>query len=134
FFFWDFVRHATAAETRSFAFDLPSPVAGGARARLSLDLQGGAPGHHQLELSLNGTPIGGAAVTGSAATRAELEVDAALLRAGANSLSIRAAAGDLVFVQSFDLEYDRDYRAEGGRLISRPEGRGLLAAGGFPQS
>lgn len=134
FFFWDFVRHGTAAETRSFAFELPAPAPGGARARLLLDLQGGAPGNHQLELTLNGTPVGSAAVAGATASRAEIEVDPALLLPGANSLAIRAAGGDLVFVQSFDLEYDRDYRADGGRLISRPQGRALLAAGGFPQA
>jgi hypothetical protein len=131
FFFWDFVRHGTAAETRSFSFELPSPAAGGGPARLLLDLQGGAAGAHQLEVSLNGTPLGVAEVAGKAAVRAELSVAPNLLLAGANSLSVRAAAGDLVFVDAFDLEYDRAYQAAGGRLISRPDGRSLLSAAGF---
>jgi hypothetical protein len=131
FFFWDFVRHGTAAETRSFAFELPSPSTGGGPARLLLDLQGGAAGVHQLEVSLNGTPLGVAEVAGKAAVRAELSVAPNLLLAGANSLTVRAAAGDLVFVDAFDIEYDRAYQATGGRLISRPDGKSPLSAAGF---
>ena len=131
FFFWDFVRHGTAAETRSFAFELPSPAAGGGAARLLLDLQGGADGTHQLEISLNGTPLGIAEVAGKNAARAELAVGPGLLVAGANHLTLRSAAGDLVFVDGFDLEYDRVYQASSGRLIARPDGRSLLAAAGF---
>lgn len=134
FFFWDFVRHGTAAETRSFAFQLPAPAAGGGPARLQLDLQGGADGAHQLEIRLNGTPIGVAEVAGKAAARAELAVDPGLLLAGANSLTVRSAAGDLVFVDAFDVEYDRAYRADAGSLISRPDGRNLLSAAGFSRS
>lgn len=131
-FFWDFVRHGTAAENRSFPFTLHSPLGATATtARLFLDLQGGEAGSHQLELTLNGSPIGTALVAGKTASRATIDVDPALLLNGNNTLSLRATSGNLVFVDGFDLEYDRRYEAVADRLISRADGKNLLAAGSF---
>ena len=131
-FFWDFVRPGTAAETRSFSFDLRSPFgATTTPARLFLDLQGGANGTHELELRMNGTLIGSVEVNGKNASRVAVEFDAALLLPGNNSLSVHAADGDLVFVDGFDIEYDRLYDAVADRLISRSGGVNIVAAGAF---
>lgn len=131
-FFWDFVRPGTAAETRNFAFDLRSPFGAAlAPARLLLDLQGGADGTHQLELRMNGTPIGSVEVNGKNASRLAVELDAALLVHGNNTLNVRATSGDLVFVEGFDIEYDRLYDAVADRLIARSGGVNIVAAGAF---
>lgn len=117
-YFWDFVAPGAAA-SKTFSLELPalSPAAG--PARLVADLQGAADGSHQLALTLNGQPLGTVTVAGKSRAVPRLEVPAGMLRSGANTLQVQSVAGGLVFVDHFEVGYDRDLRASGDYLSSR---------------
>lgn len=118
-YFWDFLAPGGAQASRSFPLELPalSPAAGA--AELFADLQGAQDGEHRLALTLNGSPLGEMALSGRGRAKTSLELPAGLLRGGANTLGLQSLSGGLVFVDHFELAFDRDLRAAGDYLQSR---------------
>ncbi len=133
--FWDFVRHGDpGAESRSFSVPVPAPAASLAAAELTLHLQGAAPGQHALEVRWNGELLGQVEVTDTEHTSPALSLAHNLITDGENVVELTAVGGDLVFVDAFELSYDRLYEADADALLSRGDGNRLVAVGGFSAS
>jgi hypothetical protein len=130
-FFWDYLLagHATQG-SRTFPLAVPSPVAGTTAAELRLDLQGAEPGEHRLEVWLDDTFLDEVSLSDHQRAGLTLPFDAALLEGGAE-LRLDAIAGGLVFVDHFEITYDRAYEAIGERLLARGDLNQRIAAGGF---
>jgi hypothetical protein len=123
YWFWRYVQGGDPSFGHtSFTVDAPGAQAGD--ATLYVDLQGatsGTDGLHDVSVSLNGTalaPIGNTAWTGVAATRATFAVPAGVVLAGGNQVEVTAggAAGNIFYVDGFDLSYTRSYAAVGDAL------------------
>ncbi|MDY7092501.1 MAG: C25 family cysteine peptidase [Acidobacteriota bacterium] len=134
---WYDTRMLTFQTPRSWSFDLPvedlaRDVTGAApAARLSLSLWGvtdwpESPDHH-LRVLVNGTVVADETFDGFGALPLAVEVPAALLTEGINSLEIElpgdtGALADLINLDGFTLDYPR-------RLVARADGLRFAAAG-----
>jgi len=133
--FWDFVRNGDAQHgSKGFEIHLPAVAPAAGDAILTVHLQGGSPGEHGLSVAVNGTEVGEVGVDDLEAGSATLAVSHGLLAPGANTVQLTGVAGDLVFVDGFDLEYRRFYEAVDDRLVSRGDGNRIVAPGGFTAS
>jgi len=124
YWFWGYVQgNDPTLGHASFALDAPGAQAG-AGGTLYLDAQGatsGAYGGHDVSVSLNGTaltPIGGTAWTGIAPMRAAFAVPAGVLQPSGNQVEVTAGgtAGNISYVDGFDLDYTRAFAAVGDAL------------------
>ncbi len=112
----------------------------GQTAHLQVNVQGasatGIVDEHQAQVSLNGTPIGGAQWTGATAQTLDLSFNGALLRPGTNSVQVTAELGPGVpysywYLQSFDLSYQRLYQTSKEALLVQGGGNPSVTVGGF---
>lgn len=130
--FWDFLRNGDATHgTKDFTFDLPSVADVAATADLTVHLQGVSPGQHTLDVSVNGQFVGSVSVNDLDASHLTLPVSQSLLNDGSNTVQLSATAGDLVFVDAFEVAYDRLYGSQSDALLSRADGNDRIAVGGF---
>ena len=109
-------------------------------ATLTAHLQGGTAsgaGHdHHAVVKVNGTQVGEGTWQGERAYDLSLTFDAALLREGANSVEVQALLDggvpySVFFVDSFDLSYQRYYRAVNDRLLASGGSKAVLTIEGF---
>src|SRR5207253_4666578 len=87
-------------------------------------------------VSLNGTPVGEVTWTALGATSTELNVPAALLHSGANTIRIDGVLEpgvgfDVFYVDGFTLRYPRAAQPENGRLEMASTPGATIAAGPF---
>ncbi len=139
FWFWDYFYVAKNPATKSYTLSTPDPVAGGP-ASLTVRLLGqydseATPDHH-VTIRLNGTPIGETSWDGAVRHSVELSFDAGLLNDGANTLELTAdrlpgVSFDYVYLDSFDIAYQRAYRASGDALLAPAKGLETLSVDGF---
>ncbi|MEM1204893.1 MAG: C25 family cysteine peptidase [Acidobacteriota bacterium] len=129
--FWSFVQ-ATGQSSADVELDVPNPVVGSSFARLTVHLQGGGDGPHLVGVSFEGQSLGQVTVDGVEAVSATFDVDPTALRDGANRVTLTSLGGDLVFLDSFDLTYDRRYLAEDGSLVAPAGPNRLVGVAGFP--
>ena len=111
--FWGFV--SPQAKIRDFSAQISQPL-DGATADLSLDLQGAAQGEHDVVIRWNGHELGQVTILGTEADSVELSLDPGELSAGENVLQVELLGQGLVFVDGFDLTYERRLRPENDRL------------------
>jgi len=133
--FWDYVR---AGDPNHSAAIFEVPVHGVsdesmAPVDLAVYLQGGSSHEHEVEIWLNGEWIDNVRVSQVDDKLAVFEsLSPTILVDGPNTLEVRAVAGGIVFIDSFDIEYDRAYRAEyGGELLHPANQSGAITVSGF---
>jgi hypothetical protein len=99
---------------------------------LRVALQGLSTRSHRVTVVLNGSEVGQIGLDAQANTSKRFPLKRGLLREGANSLTLTAVGGeaDVSFVDTIQLTYPRDYRAERNALrFSVLPGRGARVAG-----
>ncbi len=107
--FWGFV--SPQAQVRDFAAQVSDPATG-TTAELRLDLQGAAEGEHDVVIRWNGHELGQVSVDGTEADSFVLSLDPGDLLSGANTLQVELLGQGLVFVDGFDLTYERRLQPE----------------------
>ncbi|MEM8993586.1 MAG: C25 family cysteine peptidase [Acidobacteriota bacterium] len=127
---WRFVRPSTSAAT--FPARVPAPVADADDATLRLELFGGTAGGHLVAVRVNGQEVGQLALDDFESLVGELSVPAALLVDGDNTVEVESVAGDLVFIDSFDLDYERWLRPDQNQLAATAE-RGQVSVAPFTE-
>ncbi len=136
---WDYIE--AGAGGKSFAIDVPGISAAG-MATLAVSLQGAtdtaADYDHHAVVSLNGTEIGDSFWSGTTAYSFEIVFAPSLLNEGANTISVSGALDmgapySVFYVESFDLSYQREYRAENNSLICRGDGNPAISVTGFTE-
>ena len=131
-FFWDFLLagHATQG-SRTFPLTVPTPVAGTVAGELRLELQGAEPGAHGVEVWLGNTFLDEVSLTDHERAGITLPFDASLIAGGSTELRLDAIGGGLVFVDRFEITYDRAYEAVSESLLTRGDLNERIAVGGF---
>jgi hypothetical protein len=88
------------------------------QAQLSVTLQGATDVDHQVQVQLNGMPVGTVNFNGRQHPTQSFPVDRSLLREGTNVLTLTAAASDLdiSLVDAVSLSYAHRYRADSNAL------------------
>ncbi|MEO1368297.1 MAG: C25 family cysteine peptidase, partial [Acidobacteriota bacterium] len=125
---WRFVR--PSAPTAIFPARVPAPVADADAATLRLELFGGTAGSHLVAVRVNEQEVGQLALDDFDALVGEVSVPAALLADGDNTVEVESLAGDLVFIDSFDLDYERWLRPDQNQLVATAE-RGQVSVAPF---
>ncbi|NJL27567.1 MAG: hypothetical protein HC897_06545 [Thermoanaerobaculia bacterium] len=141
YWFWKSLAPGTGLANQSFTLNVADPVTAGS-AQLEVGLRAattsGVVDEHHVEVWLNGTKIGDAIWEGKIAHVAAIPFDPARLQAGNNLVELRSivvpgAAGDVMYLDAFDLDYPRLYRATGDRLEVSGAGHGTVAVTGFSE-
>ena len=134
--FWDYIVAGSAA--KPFPIAVPGVASG--KATLKASLQGAtdtaAENDHHAIISLNGRQVGEAVWAGTRAHELEVEFAASLLRDGANTIEVSGALDSgapysTFYVESFDLSYQRCYKAVENRLICRRDGNSAITVSGI---
>lgn len=138
YWFWDYmVAGNPSLETKSFVFWADGALGPG---QLAVNLLGltssGIMGEHRAQVHLNGTFIGDTHWTGSTAYTAVFSIPNGVLLDGDNTATVTAVldAGipqSLFAVDSFDLTYERAYRAYGDQLLLLGDGNPDVTVDGF---
>ncbi len=137
--FWDYV--VAGGESKSFALDVPG-VAGSGESVLTVTLQGATEAvsgeDHHAFVFLNGRQIGAGTWDGTNSHAMEIAFDASLLQEGANTISVSGALDmgaphSVFYVESFDLSYQRRYRAVGDRLVCRGDNNAAITVSGLSE-
>ena len=137
---WDYVIGGGAA--KSFPVHVPGVAASGT-AILTVTLQGetdtAAANDHHAIVSLNGRQIGDAIWDGAKDHTFQATFSQSLLNEGANSLTVSGALDmgapySVFYVESFDLSYQRLYKAENNALLCRGDGNAVISASGFTEA
>ena len=136
FWFWD---HVTDDGTRkSFDLDVEGVVPGG-QAMLTVQLKGatklGAGGHH-FRVWVNGQEVGDRRFHGFELRRFAFPLDPFLLKEGRNSVELAGISEpdvpySVLFIDAFDVEYERYYAAYEDELLAGNEGHELMTFSGF---
>jgi hypothetical protein len=142
YWMWDYFFPLAGEPVVSKSFTIEAPGAtGSGRAELAVHLQGSwtseVSPNHQVEVSLNGTPLGGTwswddhdPLTLTVAFEQTLLVD------GENTVEISALLADGLefdefYLDSFDLRYRRLHRADRNRLAATTTGDEVMTVEGF---
>jgi hypothetical protein len=140
YWFWEFVVAGDeTAGRKTFTMNTPGISASGGTAEMTVNLQGGTDTGHHAVVNLNGTVIGGATWSGIAGKTFTISFDQGLLTAGDNTVEIRGELdGDvpysIFYVNSFDIAYQKEYRAENDRLWFRGDGNPTVTVTGFTRT
>jgi hypothetical protein len=137
--FWDYVN--AGSDARSFPVQVPG-VAGTEKATLSVSLQGAtdvvAGDDHHAVISLNGREVGEASWDGIKAHTLTVSFDASMLQDGDNTISVsgmldNGAPYSIFYVDSFDLRYQRLFKAVNNVLICRGDGNSVITVSGLTE-
>jgi hypothetical protein len=137
YWFWKILSSSAADSAHELAVTLHAVAATQATASVTLRLYGATSGgEHAVNVSLNGVPLGTAAFEELGAFEATYTIPDGVLREGDNSLRLErdaaaSASSSVVYVQSFDVSYTRDYRAHDDMLTFWSEPNGTLSVTGF---
>ncbi len=143
YWLWDYVISGDPCLERK-TFDLRAGGADAAgTATLTVYLQGAtdsqaSPDHHAV-VSVNGAPIGEGRWNGTEPCRLVLTFNQNILIDGDNTVEVEGVLDtgtpfSIFYVDSFDLSYQRCYRAEGGKLLVRGDGNPVVTIEGFTNS
>ena len=137
---WDYVEGG--GSTKSFPVIIPGATATGP-ATLIVTLKGAtdtaATNDHHAIVLLNGNEIGDTWWDGTKEQKLEISFNSSLLKEGANTISVRGALDmgapySLFYLNSFDLSYQRQYKAYGNTLICRGDGNAVVTVTGFTET
>ncbi|MGD2085472.1 MAG: C25 family cysteine peptidase [Candidatus Aminicenantes bacterium] len=137
FWLWDYI---SAGQTgKEFKFSTPDAAASGT-ASLTIHLKGGSntsanPDHH-AKVKLNGTPIGEGIWNGTKMRSFTMSFSQSLLNDGENTIEVSGTLENgvpysIFYLDSFDLNYHRYYRAVNNRLFCRGNGNVVITVEGF---
>lgn len=148
YFFWEVVESdnpATCGEYCVKTFPVQAngvAVVPGSKAKLTAELFGFSdtpanPDHH-IKIYMNNTLIGEDRWDGQQARTVSLEFDQALLNEAGNTIKLEGvldtgAEYSYFYINSFDLEYQRLYRAVGNTLLLRADGNPVVTVTGFTE-
>jgi hypothetical protein len=140
YWMWDYIVAGSGG--KAFYFYPPGAAASGT-ASITVRLQGATdttadPDHH-VKVSLNGTPIGEAQWEGKNIHTFNISFDQSLLVDGQNTITITGILNNgvpysIFYVNSFDLDYHRHYRAENNQIFCRGDGNPVITIEGFSDS
>ncbi|HEX7154596.1 MAG TPA: C25 family cysteine peptidase [Thermoanaerobaculia bacterium] len=137
YWFWDFILSGDATFGRkAFALNA-SALASSDSATLTVRLQGAlANASHRATVMLNGGYLGEAEWSSLDATTATFAVPSQLLRDGANEVAVEGVLAngesfDILYVDGFELRYQRNAQPENGRLEMTVQKGSNVAAGPF---
>ena len=140
FWCWDYVVAGSAGSDRkSFTMHVPG-VAGTGKASLTVHLHGGSDtsarlDHHAV-IFWNGTQVGETRWNGTTARDLKITLGPAAVQEGDNTLELQGVldAGvpySIVYLDSFDLTYQRLFRADGNELNFTAPTSSTVTVGGF---
>lgn len=134
---WDYVEGG--GETKSFPVVIPGAVSTGP-ATLVVKLKGAtdteATSDHNARILLNGTEIGRTYWDAMEGRAVEISFDSSLLIDGPNTISVQGLLTSgvpysLFYVESFDVSYQRRYKAVNNTLLCRGDGNAVVTVTGF---
>ena len=134
YWFWE---RLTAPRVRTYSFDAPASASTNQNASLRLFFQGraGGPASHDVAVSLNDQSIGTLSWSGNNAHDRVLSFSQSHLKSSGNTLRIhyRGPSGGVIYVNRFELDYQRHLEAADDRLKFRlsPAGPEDVAISGF---
>jgi len=138
--FWNFTL-PPGVPSQSYPFTLPHPSPSPYTATLRIAAVGRTPGGHQIEVRLNGQPVGEASWSGLDEQRLTFPVASSVLASGSNTLTIVApgtsdGAHDQTYYDWFELDYRRTFDVDGDTLTFTDEVSGgqQYALSGFTGS
>jgi len=141
YWFWDYLEAGSATHgRRPFTIVAPSVSPAGGQATLVAQLLGatstGVAGEHHAVVHVNGVQVGEASWQGIAAHQVTATFDQSLLREGANTVEVEARLESgvpygFVFVDSFDLTYQRLHTAQASALEVAVAGSRAITIDGF---
>jgi len=138
--FWDFI--IAGDDSKVFSIQAPGRAASGT-ATLTVHLNGAtditADLDHHVTVFLNGTPIGESQWDGMTAYACQFSFDQSLLNDGENLVAVSGVLDggvsySIFWVESFDLSYQRHYRAENNSLLCRGDNNQTISVTGFIDS
>jgi len=128
---------------KSFSLRTPAVAASEHKAAINLRLQGGlislaSPNHH-VKVSLNGTLIGEVMWDDLETHAEEITFTQELLNSGNNTLEVEGVlvsgtTEDVLYVDSVDVRYQREFRADADRLIFTAPQDEVVTVNGFSSS
>lgn len=143
YWFWEFMQGGDPTfGDRTFAFDAPAADPAAA-VTLALDLQGatasGFTDEHEVDVTLNGVALGEARFTGITPHRVELAVPSGTLLPTGNQLELVGSIGggapfSIVYLEGFDVGYQRHYEAADDGLELAPDGHTGITVTGLSSS
>jgi hypothetical protein len=135
--YWDYIE--AGGQAKDFPVDVRG-VASSGNATLTVTLHGATDtradhDHHAL-VSLNGREIGGSWWDGVKAHTFQVSFSQSLLHEGANTLRVGGALDmgapfSVFYVDSFDLKYQREFRAVNNTLLCRGDGNPVITVTGL---
>ncbi|HKO58113.1 MAG TPA: C25 family cysteine peptidase, partial [Thermoanaerobaculia bacterium] len=137
YWFWDYILSGDPTDgRRTFNVNIPS-VASAGGASLQVRLQGAQAGTpHRARVSLNGAPVGEVTWSSIDAKSSDLALPAALLRDGANDITVEGVlepgtSFDVFYIDGFSVRYQRKAIPEGAALQLTPPADRQVTAGPF---
>ena len=141
FWFWDFLSAGNPTHgVKSFTLPVQGVAANGGDATLTLNVlaatEVGLPAEHHVIVRLNGIEIGDTVWDGQQPHAPSIEFSQSLLLEGDNTVELEAVLDggvplSVIYVDAFDLDYARDYRAVNDRLVVRGDGNPVITVAGF---
>jgi hypothetical protein len=137
YWLWDYVSAGSGGKTFNFYAHGAANIG---TAKLSVHLKGGSntaakPDHH-VKVSLNGTLVGESQWDGTKSHTFNISFNQSLLIDGENVIEVTGILDSgvpysIFYVDSFDLNYNRHYRAVNNRLFCRGNGNSVITIAGF---
>jgi hypothetical protein len=137
YWLWDYITGGQGGKT--FAFHLHGAAADGT-ASLTVHLKGASdtnsnPDHH-VKVALNGSQLGESQWDGTETHTFTIPFDQSLLKDGDNTIQVSGILDSgvpysIFYVDSFDVSYNRYYRAVNNCLLCRGDGNPVITIEGF---
>jgi hypothetical protein len=140
YWMWDYIVAGSGG--KAFYFYAPGRAASGT-ASFTVRLQGAtdttADLDHHAKISLNGSPIGEGQWEGKNSYTFNISFDQSLLVEGQNTVTVTGILDNgvpysIFYVNSFDLDYHRHYRAENNHIFCRGDENPVITIEGFSDS
>jgi len=137
FWVWDYVIGGYAPyDVKNFPIMTKGVAAGSSNAVLTVNLQGFTNTQHYVIISLNGQQIGESQWVGNVSKTLVLDFPQTLLSEGVNTVEVKGVLDtgvpySVFYVDSFDLSYQRLYKADGDSLLFKGNGNSIVTVQGF---
>jgi hypothetical protein len=140
YWLWDYIIAGNSIlGSKPFAIEANGVAPTSESALLVVYLHGATNTDHHVVLSLNGTEIGESFWYGTRAHTLNIYFSQSLLKEGTNSIVVKGFLDydvpySVFYVDSFDLSYQRSYRAINNKLLVRGDGNSVVTIDGFTDS